>query len=97
MPSKRKLEVVDPSGLTDVDWAAIEQVLRAFETGGADAFWNELENLGDDDVILQITVANAFFPTVTREAFEDEMEAQGVTIEDLREMLRRRESHAAVH
>ena len=58
MPSKRKLEVVDPSGLTDVDWAAIEQVLRAFETGGADAFWNELENLGDDDVILQITVAN---------------------------------------
>jgi hypothetical protein len=37
MPSKRKLEVVDASGLTDVDWAAIKQVQRAFEIGGANA------------------------------------------------------------
>jgi hypothetical protein len=46
-----RLNVVDCSGLTDADWAAVNRVNRACELGGAIAFWEELEKL--DDVRLQ--------------------------------------------
>jgi hypothetical protein len=88
----RKLHVVDSSGLTDADWAAVNRVNRAYEAGGIDAFWNELEQL--DDEVLQITVAGAFFPNVIREVLIDFMEEHGLTINDLREMLRKAESSA---
>jgi hypothetical protein len=40
-----RLNVVDCSGLTDADWAAVNRVNRACELGGAIAFWEELEKL----------------------------------------------------
>ena len=43
----QRLNVVDTSGLTDADWAAVNRVNRAYETGGLEAFWDELENLDD--------------------------------------------------
>ena len=48
---KSDLYVVDPSGLTDADWNGINQVKRAYESGGGDAFWSELETLGDDALV----------------------------------------------
>jgi hypothetical protein len=88
----QKLKVVDTSGLSDADWAAINRVNRAFALGGIDGFWDELENLGD--LVLQIRVAFAFFPDVIHEAISDEMAEHGLAIEDLHELLRRAESPA---
>jgi hypothetical protein len=86
---EHKLHVVDPSGLTDADWAAVNRVNRAYEVGGIDAFCDELERL--DDEVLQVTVAGAFFPALIRELLEDQMAEHGLTFHDLREILRKAE------
>jgi hypothetical protein len=86
------LHVVDSSGLTDVDWAAVNRVNRAYEAGGIDSFCDELEKL--DDEVLQITVAGAFFPTLIRELLVDRMAEHGLTFDDLREILRQAEAVA---
>ena len=89
MTKKSKLEVVDTRGLTDGDWAAINMVIRAHRAGGMDGFWDELEKLGDDNLILQITIVGAFFPDVIREAIKNEMAEQNITVEDLRNLVKR--------
>ena len=93
---KTVLEVVNPSGLTDADWIGINKVRRAYERGGWDAFWSELETLGDD-FILKITVVGAFFPDAIREAIEDELAESGLALEDLREFLKKNEALATEH
>ena len=89
MAKKSKLEVVDTRGLTDADWAAIDKVIRAYRAGGMEGFWDELETFGDDNLILQITIVGAFFPDVIREAIKDEMAEQSITVEDLRNLVKR--------
>ena len=86
---KHKLHVVDSSGLTEADWAAVNRVCRAYEAGGMDAFCDEVEQL---DEVFQITVAGAFFPDLIRELLEDQMAEHGLTMQDLREILRKAES-----
>ena len=39
-----------------------------------------------------MSVLSAFFPDMIREAIKDEMANQGVTVEDLREIIRKKES-----
>jgi len=85
-----KLHVVDPAGLTASDWVAVNRANLAFEAGGIDAFWDELEKLGD--VGQELTVASAFFPDLIRKLLEDQMAGHGLTIEDLREILRKAET-----
>jgi len=94
--TKSKLEVADPSGLTDADWRGINQVKRAYERGGWDAFWSELETLGYD-VVLQIKVAAAFFPNEIRSAIKDILTERGITLEELRELLKKTEALESVH
>jgi hypothetical protein len=88
---RQKLNVVDTSGLTDADWAVVNRVNRAYEAEGIEAFWDELESL--EDSVQAITVASAFFPDLVREAIKDHMAEHGVTIDDLREILRTSENH----
>src|SRR5262245_15608449 len=76
-----RLNIVDDSGLTDADWAAVNRVNRACELGGATAFWEELEKL--DDISLQLRVLGAFFPELVCEVIEEEMTEHGLTIDDL--------------
>jgi hypothetical protein len=85
-----KLNVVDTAALTDTDWVVVNRVNRAYEAGGIEAFWDELENL--DDPVQAITVASAFFPDLIREVIRDHMAEHGLTIDDLREILRKSES-----
>lgn len=88
---RQKLNVVDTSGLTDADWAVVNRVNRAYEAEGIEAFWDELESL--EDSVQAITVASAFFPDLVREVIKDHMAEHGVTIDDLREILRTSENH----
>ena len=94
--AKKALEVVNSSGLTDADWIEINKVRRAYERGGWDAFWSELETLGDD-LIVKIKVVGAFFPDAIREAIEDELAESGLALEDLRESLKKNEALATEH
>ena len=90
-----RLNVVDCSGLTDADWAAVNRVNRACELGGAVAFWKELEKF--DDVPLQLRVLGAFFPELVREVIEEEMTEHGLSVDDLREAERKAESPLAIN
>jgi hypothetical protein len=92
MSDRPELKVVDASGLTDADWIGINKVALAYEAGGVRAFWDEIDKLGNPAV--RIRVAGAFFPDLIREAIKDEMARQGLTVEDLRELLRKNESPA---
>jgi hypothetical protein len=89
MAKKSILEVVDTHGLTDAVWAAINNVIRAYSAGGMDAFFDELEKLGDNNVALQIKVVGAIFPAVIREAIKEEIGEHGFTLEDLPKFVTR--------
>ncbi|MGK7056890.1 hypothetical protein AB4853_10450 [Bradyrhizobium sp. 1050_B9_N1_2] len=88
------LEIADPSNLTDADWAEINNLRRAHESGGAAALNQALEKLRERDAFRYFTVVGAFFPNELREAVKDEMANRGVTDEDLRVLVRKLESPA---
>jgi len=87
----QRFHVVDTSGLTDADWAAIDRVNRACELGGANAFWDELEKL--DDIPLELRILGAFFPDLMRQVIEEEVE-HSLTVKDLRKRIRKRRKSA---
>ena len=85
------LEVAAPSGLTDADWAEINRLKSLYETGGRNALSKALAELGESDPVRSIRVLSALFPETVREALRDSMAEQGITTEDLRELIRRHE------
>ena len=85
------LEVVDTAGLTDADWAEINRLKSHYETGGRNALSKALAELGETDPVRSIRVLSAFFPDTVREALRDSMAEQGITAEDLRELIRKHE------
>ena len=87
------LEVVNPSGLTEADWSAVNKVRRAYERGGWDAFWSEFETFGDD-LMLQIMVLRTLFPDVMRQAIKAEA---GFTLGELPGLLKKTIQLATEH
>jgi len=85
------LEVVDASGLTAADWAEINRLKRLYETGGRNTLSNALAELGESDPVRSIRVLSAFFPETVRGALRDSMAEQGITAEELRELIRKHE------
>ena len=86
------LRVVDTSGLKDADWVEINRLKSLYETGGRNALSKALAELGESDPVRSIRVLSAFFPETVREALSDSMAEQGITAEDLRELIRRHEA-----
>ena len=80
------LEVADSSHLTDADWAEINKLKRAYETGGMKGLSRAMNELACDP-IRHLNVLSAFFPEMVREAIRDKLAEMGVTAEDLRELL----------
>jgi hypothetical protein len=86
-------EIVDSSHLTDADWAEINKLKKACETGGKKALSAAIEQLAADP-IRYMNVMAAFFPDMIREAIKDSMAESGMTEDDLRELIRKLESPA---
>jgi hypothetical protein len=87
-------EVVDSSGLTDADWLEIGNLKQVYEKGGDKALQRALDKLEKYDPIRRFTILSACFPQEAIEAFKDEMAERGLTLEDLRELIRKLESPA---
>jgi hypothetical protein len=67
MPKWPFNEVPDHAGLTDADWAEINKLKAAFETGGAKAFDNALKELLAADPVRCYKVTGALFPKMLHE------------------------------
>ena len=91
-----ELELVDTSHLKDADWAEINILRGAWETGGRRALSKALGQLADADPFRYMNVIAAYFPEMVREAIKDEMAEHGMTEEDLREMIRKLERPTAL-
>jgi hypothetical protein len=87
MARRPPLEIVDTSSLTDADWAEIHKLQRAYQHGEK-AFSKTLYELGEADPIRLMTVMSAFWPEVVRETMKDQMAAEGVTVDDLKRLIR---------
>ena len=86
-------EVVDPSGLSDADWAEINKLQRVYKEGGKRALNRAMAALANDPIRF-VAVVGAFFPDMIREALKDAAAEVGITDEDIREFARRLESPA---
>jgi hypothetical protein len=80
-------QIVDSSLLTDGDWAAINQLQRAYERGGQRALSAALGKLAKDP-IRYFSVVGAFDPVMVREMFRDMLAERGITREDLEAIVR---------
>jgi hypothetical protein len=83
-------EVQDTSGLTDADWAEINKLQKAYETGGRKAIDLAFKKLAKDPIRFAVVVG-ALFPEMMREMIRDQMAEAGITEEDLRELIQKLE------
>jgi hypothetical protein len=82
-------EVVDSTDLTDADWAEINKLKKAYDAGGATALSAALDALRERDPIQTVRVLGAFFPDLVRETAKDTLAEQGITKEDLLELIQK--------
>ena len=83
-------EPIDTSRLTDADWAEINKLHQAYESGGESSLLAAIQELMKDPVRCTRFVG-AYFPEKMREALKDQVAEAGVTVEDLRDLLRKLE------
>jgi hypothetical protein len=91
-----ELGIEDTSRLTDADWAEINKLKRAFDSGGDKELLQALERLKQDPV-RAVRVLGAFFPHKINEALKDAAADMGMTAEDWKEMLQKFESPLTKH
>lgn len=89
MMADEPFEVADSSGLTDADWAEINKLRKAYETGGRKALRKAF-----DELSKYARVVGALYPDEIRESIKDAMAEKGMTEEDIRELIRKLESPA---
>jgi len=94
MADDEPFEVTNSTGLTDADWAEINKLRQAFEKGGPAGVSKAMAKLAKDDPMRYLTVMGAFFPDTIREAIKDSVAEAGMTVADIREMVRKLESPA---
>lgn len=87
------LEIADPSRLTDADWAEINKLRNAYETGGAPALQLAYRELGKNPV-RYMRVISALYPNEVRNSIKDAMAKRGLTEQDILKAARKRESPA---
>ena len=85
MPKDEELGIEHTSGLTDADWAEINRLSRAYDSGGDDALLQAFRHLMKDDPVRALRVWGAFFPHKASEALRDAAAALGISEEDIRE------------
>ena len=87
-----ELGIGDTSGLSDADWVEINKLRDAYRTGGQKALRDAYKLR--DGPIRTVRVCGAFFPDNLRNTIKDVMAAEGMTVEDLTEMIEKAKSAA---
>lgn len=91
------LAVVDSSGLTDRDWTKINELSAIYKAGGKQALAIALDTLTNEDPVLTLRVLAAFSPVDTSNAIKDVMADQGITEDDMRQLIAKLEQSDKKH
>jgi hypothetical protein len=91
------LEVVDSSGLTDDDWAKINRLRDLYESGGSKALSKALDELAEADPIIFMHIMSAFYPDLVRERIKDDLAENGMTEDDVRQLIQKLEGSDKRH
>jgi hypothetical protein len=86
----------DSSTLTDLDWAEINKLRKAYETRDQEGPQQTYRELGKDPV-RYVRVMSAIYPDVVRDALKDAMAKRGLSEQDILDAAQKRESHARDH
>jgi hypothetical protein len=86
-----EIGIEDTSSLTDADWAEINKLVRAYNSGGEKSLERALGGLLKGKPVRYARVYGAFFPNRLREALKDEMAVRGITEEDLQDFRQKSE------
>src|ERR1700730_4484516 len=73
MSDEDELETADTTVLTDADWAEIDKLRCAWDSGGRKGLWEALDKLRNDDLVRYVTVTAAVIPDMVRNTFKDHM------------------------
>jgi hypothetical protein len=65
------LKTVDTSGLNDVDWAELDTLKAAYETGGEPALAEAQRHLRQRDPICWFKIVRTFYPHLLRKIVGD--------------------------
>jgi hypothetical protein len=84
--SDSDLEIADPSGLTDADWAEINKLRRIWETKGTKGLTKAFNLL---EPVQCLRIMTALFPESVYNTIRDQMAEKGITDDDLKEMARK--------
>jgi hypothetical protein len=84
-------QVVDPSLLTDADWAELNKLRKAYEAGGKSALYKAYRELGSNPV-QYVRVMSAFCPSEVRASIREAIAKRGLTGQDILQAVRKRES-----
>ena len=74
--------IVDTSNLTDADWAEINKLTQASETGGQKAFSKALDELENRNPVQYFTIVAVYFPHTVIEVIKDNIAANGLPEEE---------------
>jgi hypothetical protein len=77
MPKYPIQEVADPSLLTDADWAELNKLKAAHESGGSRAVSKAIARLSAEDPIACARLLAALFPEMMRERAKDALADAG--------------------
>ncbi len=81
-----ELGIKDTSDLADADWAEINKLRRIWEKDGTKALTKAFDEL---DPIRCFRIMAAFFPEMVYNTMKDYMAENGLTEDDLKEMIRK--------
>jgi len=83
--------------LETVVWAKINRLRDPYESGGSKALSKALDELAEADPITFMHIMSAFFPDLVRERIKDDLAENGMTEDDMRELIQKLEGSDKGH
>jgi hypothetical protein len=84
-------QIANPAAINDADWAEINKLRAAFETGGQEALQKAYRELGRHPV-QYIRVMSAIYPDEVQASIKDAVAKRGLTKQDILDAVRKRKS-----
>ena len=89
--------VVKTEHLSDADWAELNRLNKIFVNQGIEAFSKALRDLASAEPARYLAISAAFMPQEVENSVRDYMAANGITAEELLEIIEKAEGKNTKH